>query len=322
MEYAAKKISSCCILFLFSQSIWEKMKTYLLIITGIIMVTCASSNGSRIKGSFENLIIEGKDVFFKDMTFDDDIDFTQFEKNLISEGVYQVRIVSSVTFQNCIFKGKVTTYRKDDDNTMILTSFQSNLSFIGCTFHEDVNFRASSVLGRTDFTNATFLKTASFEECTFFQNAYFRASSYHEELRFQNAVFMQKANFLNAEFDVTASFQQTTFHGEAQFSSTKFIGYADFGLIRCHGNFFANYAVFENRSIFNNGYYNGQVDLINISFKQCEIMNCRFFGDTRFLKSTVEEHLSLDNSFFLFGMPDISSFDQEKLSLEGIVTRN
>jgi hypothetical protein len=298
------------------------MKIYLFIITGIIMATCASSNGSQNKGNFEDLITDGKDVFFKDMTFDHDIDFTQFNKNLISEGVYQVRIVSSVTFQNCTFKGKVTAYRKDDNNDIILTSFQSNLSFIGCVFHNDVSFRAASVLGRTDFTSASFLKSVSFEECTFFQNAYFRASTYHEESRFQNAVFMQKANFLNAEFDVTASFQQATFHSEAQFSSVKFMGYADFGLISCHGNFFANYAVFANRSIFNSGSYNGQVDLINITFKQCEIKNCHFFGETRFLKSTVDEHLSFDNSFFLLGMPDISSFDQEKLSLEGVITRN
>jgi hypothetical protein len=40
------------------------------------------------------------------------------------------------------------------------------------------------------------------------------------------------------------------------------------------------------------------------------------------LKSSVEEHLAFDNSFFLFGVPDLSSFDQYKISLEGIVTRN
>ena len=248
--------------------------------------------------------------------------FTQFKKNLISEGIYQVRIVSSVTFQNCIFKGKVISYKKDSNNAIILTSFQSNLSFIGCTFHNEVSFRAATILGRTDFTETSFLKTASFEECTFFQNAYFRASTFHEELRFQNAVFMQKANFLNAEFDVTASFQQATFHSEAQFSSAKFMGYADFGLIRCHGNFFANYAVFDNRAIFNSGFYNCQFDLMNINFKRCEIMNCQFFGKARFLKSTVAEQLSFDNSYFLLGMPDLSSFDQDKLSLEGVITHD
>lgn len=284
------------------------------------MSTCASSRASNNKENLDDLIREGKDVFFKDVTFENDIDFTRFEKNLISEGVYQVRISSSVTFQNCIFKGKVVTYSKDNDNIITLTSFQSNLSFIGCIFHEASSFRASSILGRTDFTNSLFLKAANFEECTFFQNAYFRASAYHDELRFQNAVFMQKANFLNAEFDVTASFQHATFHSEAQFSSAKFRGYADFGLVSCHGDFFANYAEFTDRAIFNSGFYNGQADFLSIHFKYCEISNTRFYGEPRFLKSTVDDKISFDGSFFLMGIPDLSSFDQEKLSLKGVLT--
>jgi hypothetical protein len=291
-----------------------------MIILGFFLNTCASCNAPQKKDSFEGCITDKKDVFYKDVTFDEDIDFTKFDKNLISEGVYQVRIVSSITFQNCTFKGKVTAYLRDEKNNTILTAFQSNVSFIGCTFQDDVSFRASSVLGRTDFTNSLFLKDASFEECTFFQNAYFRATSYHGELRFQNAIFMQKANFLNAQFDVTASFQLAIVHGEAQFSSTKFMGYADFGLITCYGNFFANYAVFNDRAIFNNGFYQCQADMNSATFKQCEINKCRYFGETRFAKSTVEEHLSFDNSFFLFGMPDLSSFDKEKLGLEGVTT--
>jgi len=133
---------------------------------------------------------------------------------------------------------------------------------------------------------------------------------------------MQKANFLNAEFDVTVSFQQATFHSEAQFSSVKFIGYADFGLINCFGNFFANYAVFANQAIFNNGFYNSQADFISINFKQCEMKKCRFFGETRFSKSTVEEQFLFDNSFFLLKMPDISSFEQNNVSLEGVVSND
>jgi hypothetical protein len=294
------------------------MRLYNIFLAGMVILTCTCSSVSPQKDNLESLIESGKDVYFKDVTFNQDIDFTKFSKNLISEGVYQVRVVSSVTFENCIFKGKVTTYSRDKENTVTLTSFQSNLSFIGCAFHDTTSFRASSVMGRADFTNTLFLKTVSFEECTFFQNAYFRASAFHEELRFQNAVFMQKANFLNAEFDVTASFQQAYFHSEAQFSSTKFRGYADFGLITCQGNFFANYGAFSNRAIFNNGFYYRQADITGATFKSCEMNNCRFFGEVRFLKSTVEERISLDNSYFLFGIPDISSFGQEKVSLEGV----
>jgi hypothetical protein len=294
------------------------MKKFLFLLLTLTLSDCASGSSPQKKGDFSDLVKSGKDVFFKDMTFDEDIDFTQFDKNLISEGVYQVLINSSITFQNCTFTGKVLSYRKEKNNDIILTSFQSNLSFIGCVFKNDVNFRASSVMGRTDFTNALFLKTASFEESTFFQNAYFRAASFHEELRFQNAVFIQKANFLNAQFDVTASFQLVNFHSEAQFSSTKFMGYADFGLINCKGNFFANYVEFANRSIFNNSLYFGQADFLNVRFAKCEMKNCKFLDEARFDNCTVVDQLDLDNSFFLFGIPELGSIEKEKLSLDGV----
>jgi len=298
------------------------MKNYLIILAVLFMTNCASSNISKDKAGFEDLIIAGQDVFIEDQTFNGDIDFTQFEKNLISEGIYQVRIVSSITFQNCTFNGKVIAYKKNSDNVTVLTFFQSNLSFIDCEFNDEVSFRASSVLGRVDFTKAAFSKTTSFEECTFFQNAYFRGSTYHGELRFQNAVFMQKANFLNAEFDVTASFQHVIFHAETQFSSARFMGYADFGSLSCHGNFYANNAEFADRAVFNNSFFGRQTELNNINFNYCEIKNCRFFGRTRIAETSVAGHLFFDNSFFLLDGPDTTAIDMERISLEGVIINN
>ena len=293
-------------------------RAFMILLLGIFIVSCASCSEIQKKNKLEDLVTEGKDVYFEGVTFDQDIDFTKFEKNLISEGVYQVRIGSSITFRNCTFKGRVITYTRDENNDIVMTAFQSNLTFIACTFHEASTFRASSVLGRTDFTNSVFLKPVSFEECTFFQNAYFRAAAFHEELRFQNAVFMQKANFLNAEFDATASFQQAVFNGEAQFGSAKFRGYSDFGLIRSSAPFFMNYVEFTDRSIFNNGVYFVSVDFNDVSFFHTEMMNCRFMGIVRMNKSRVEDKLFLTNSYFLAGIPDLSSFDPEKTDLEGV----
>jgi len=283
-----------------------------------MMTSCTSGHVRQTKDSFDDLILSGKDIFFKDVTFENDIDLTKFEKNLISEGVYQVRVASSITFQDCIFKGKVITSKTDKDMNITLTSFQSNVTFLRCNFHEEVNFRASSILGRTDFTGSLFLKGANFEECTFFQNAYFRNASFHEEARFHNSVFMQKANFLNAEFDATVSFQSASFGSEAQFSSSKFLGYTDFGLIRCSGNFFLNYATFSNRANFNSGSYYGQADMTSMTLKMAEMKNCRFFNEARFSKSVVEEGITFANTFFLFGKPDLSSFDMQKINLDGV----
>lgn len=291
------------------------MKYYLIIVAGLLLTTCASSNVTQHNGSFEDLVKAGADVIIKDQTFNRDIDFTQFEKTMISEGIHQVRIVSAVTFLNCTFNGKVIAYSKDGDYNTSITSFQSSLSFIGCTFNNEVNFKASSVLGRTDFTKTAFFETANFEECTFFQNAYFRASTYHKEARFHNAVFMQKANFMNTEFDEVLSFQYAKFNGEAQFSSCKFMGYTDFGNISCFGNYYSNFAEFADRSVFNNSFFYRRTDMNNVSFNRCEMKNCKFFGETRMAESTAKDQLFLDNSFFLLGNPDFSSFDKTTISI-------
>lgn len=291
------------------------MTRYILVLLVVVFnSTCASSNMASSEKNMEEMIRSGEDLYFENQTFSEDIDFTKILKpNLISDGIYQVRIISSMTFKNCTFKGKVTFYRRDEKG-ITLTSFQSNLSFIGCTFDEDVSFRAASIMGRTDFTGTAFTATSNFEECTFFQNAYFRKTTYHKELRFHNAFFMQKANFLDAEFDVTASFQGTTFNSEAQFSNTQFGGYADFSLVNWNRNCFFNFAKFLDRSIFNNAEFRSAASFFNVEFNYSEIMGCSFFGKVGFNESVVLEKIILDKSKFLLKIPDLSSFDADKVS--------
>lgn len=286
-----------------------------------MMTNCASSNLTKENQSFEELILSGKDVFIEGQTFDSDIDFTQFNKTLISDGVQQVRIVSAISFKNCTFNGKVIAYDKGKEGISTITAFQSSLSFVGCTFNEEVNFKASSVLGRTDFTKAAFFNIVNFEECTFFQNAYFRGSIYHKELRFQNSVFMQKTNFLNAEFDEVTSFQKAVFKGETQFSSARFMGYTDFGNISCFGNFLANFSEFGDRAVFNNSFFYRRTDLNNVKFNYCEFKHCSFIGQTRFVESTVKKHIFFDDCIFFTGTPVFASFDEGKISTKDINTR-
>jgi hypothetical protein len=96
------------------------------------------------------------------------------------------------------------------------------------------------------------------------------------------------------------------------------MGYADFGLISSKGNFFANYAEFADRAIFNNGVYGGQADWISSTFNYAEIKNCRFYGESRFAKTTASKSIIFDNSFFLLGVPDFSSFEAEKIKMAGV----
>ena len=288
------------------------MKSVYLIFI-LLTTTCASTGISGSSGSYEELLRLGKDIYFENTTFDEAIDLTEILKaNKINNAASQLTINSSITFINCTFEGEVTAFAKNEDGSVILSLFKSNLSFVNCSFEESVSFRASNILGRVNFSNSFFYETVSFEECTFFQNASFSNCDFHKEARFQNAFFMQKVNFMRANFDETVFFQGATFNSEAQFSVAKFIGYADFSLISCRQNFIMNYAEFADKSIFNNSYFYGRTDFLEVKFNICEFKKCHFIGEIRFDESTVNESITFEKSTFLPEKPDLSFFEKLK----------
>lgn len=274
----------------------------------LLMGTCATGVNGNQNNIDEDLRL-GNDIYFEDIVFDEAINLTDIlGANKINATTSQITINSSITFVNCTFNGELTAFYSNG-GTIILSIFNSNVSFIGCTFEKAVSFRASSIMGRADFSNSFFKGEVSFEECTFFQNANFAGCSFHDDARFQNAFFMQKVNFSRAEFAQTVYFQAATFNSEAQFSVAKFIGYADFSLISCRQNFLANYAEFADQSVFNNSYFYGRTDFLQVKFNICEFKKCFFFGECRFNNSTVDKSISFDKSIFLPEEPDLSLFE-------------
>lgn len=281
---------------------------YLIFI--LLATTCSSTSGSQ--NDIDELLKSAKDIYFENQTFDAIFDLTEImQANKISNVTSQITINSSITFINCTFKGDLLAYSAKEDGTVVLSIFTNNVSFIGCTFEKTVSFRASSIMGRANFSNSFFNEKVSFEECTFFQKANFSDCVFHNDARFQNSFFMQNVNFSRAEFEHTAYFQSATFNSEAQFSVSKFIGYADFSLISCRQNFFANYAEFADRAIFNNSYFYGRIDFLQVSFKICEFKKCYFNGEFRFNESTVSKSINFDGSVFWPEKPDLSIFEKD-----------
>jgi len=104
------------------------MKHMLVFLVIAFNTTCATSNMPAKATNLEEMIRNGEDIYFENQTFEEDIDFTKILKpNMISEGIYQVRIVSSVTFKNCAFNGKVVTYNRDENRTILSFSASNRL---------------------------------------------------------------------------------------------------------------------------------------------------------------------------------------------------
>ena len=284
----------------------------------LILSSLACSPKSDTMDKLSELIRSGKDVYIENADFSGDLDLTAFlDKNLISEGVYQAKTSSSITFNNCRFNGKVIAF-KTENNASMVVSFLSNVSFINCHFSDEVNFRGSSILGRTDFTKSVFDKKVSFEECTFYQNAYFNGCTFNEELRFQNAFFIKSGNFSNTKYQKVASFQNATFNSGLQFLVATFYQFADFSLIKCKDDIFFNYSEFNDKCNFSNSSFAGSTNFLNIRFTNADFKNCIFIGELNLSKVTLAEFLDFDHSHFLTKKPDLSFLPKEKIKINGI----
>lgn len=291
----------------------KSMKYSLLAFVVLAQLSCATQNSStKEDNSIKNLIQKNQPVYIENQTIDELIDFTSFlDKHLISEGIYQVNILSGITFKNCVFTKPVTAFKKMNDGSSVLTSFQGNLSFIGCIFKEDVNFRGSSIKRRTDFTGSTFNESANFEELNCHENAFFNNSIFEGDSRFQNAFFNQKANFMSVECYDTISFQNSFFNLELQFSASKFYKYADFSLIDCRGKVLFNYAEFMDKADLSNSIFFQDFDFTNTRNKTTSFNNSRFLGKVRFNKTEVESAMTFAESYFLLDHPKIDSPSQK-----------
>jgi len=283
------------------------MKYVVLIWVALVQMSCATQNSSPNEDrSMKDLIKNSQSVDINDKTINDIVDFTSYvDKHLISEGVYQVNINSNITFKNCIFKKPVIAYKREENGNIVLTSFKGTISFIDCIFKEDVNFRGSSIYGRTDFTGSTFNLNANFEELNCHENAFFNKTIFEGPLRFQNAFFNQKANFMNAGFFDSVSFQSSVFNAELQFSAAKFYKYADLTLIDCRAKVLFNYAEFRDNAELSHSIFFQDFDFVSTKNKTTNFDNCRFLGLARFDKTEVVSSLSFMQSYFLLKTPEI-----------------
>ena len=290
------------------------MKYAILLLAGL-QSSCIHTQNASNSNSLEKQLQTGADVYVEGRTFSDDLDFTKIlPSNLISEGVFQGKTTSSVTFRNCTFKGAVLAYKKESETKSLLTSFLSNVSFLNCTFEKEVNFRGCSIQGLADFSRSTFKAGAVFEESGFAQNAFFNNCIFAEETRFQNAFFHRKTTFMEARFDRNVSFQSAVFFADVQFSVAKFYGYADFSLIHCHQGAFFNYGEFTDRAHFNNATFGGRLDFIKVLVNKGNFQKCYFSREARFQQCEINTQLDLQGSFFFTGIQeDLWGLEKEKI---------
>ncbi len=264
--------------------------------------------------SLERSIVKGKDVYLSSTTIEGDLDFTKLVDYYI-EGANTKRgeVSSSLTFVNCSFSGKIIAYYRDGkvDNRI---SFLKNLTFINCEFNSEVILKEVVVNGVANFSKSTFEDVVDIEGADFrSKDNYFSACVFNGKFKAQRARFNGNVNFLNAEFFALANFQHAIFNGDVQFGACVFYENADLSLIKATDNFIMNYVVFHKKALMNNGYYMGRVEFQQTVFNApIEMKGNVYTFPVKFNNAIVEAEISVENSSFLSGIPEIDNIKSEK----------
>lgn len=297
------------------------MKTYMYFLLAfclLFMQNCttsgAANTGADLTGDFRRQLAKGQDVLVENQEISDELDFTALvPAQLVAPGNRRAHVASAVTFRKCRFRGRVSAYRQGPDGTVTTVAFGKNLSFIDCTFDDEVSFRGASVTDVACFSGCIFLKKTSFEDADLQNNAWFSQSRFEEEARFQNANFRRKADFFKAEFGRPVNFQGAVFAGDAQFGGLKSYKYSDFSTAQFSGHAFFNYGELYGQTVFDNTWFRGRAEFISAKFVTASFKNSWFLGHTRFNKATIDQQLDMADVHVTGEKPDWTDADREKI---------
>lgn len=161
--------------------------------------TQATAQISMSASKIMNEIKKGKDITYSNMTITGELDFTYRRDK----------------------EDNLGTHRWWDGTNTVTEDIEVKISFVNCTFEDDV--LAYIHIERSGYTfTADFEEKVTFKKCTFKRNAMFKYSEFDEEVDFSGSKFNRNNSFKYAEFDERANFANTMFEDDAIFKYTEF----------------------------------------------------------------------------------------------------
>lgn len=121
--------------------------------------------------------------------------------------------VKSMTFKFCSFTDRVSGTNTD---------FKTDLSIIGSTMNQAVNFSGTTFRQKVDFSSSTFIGDTRFILSHFEQGASFSGTTFKTRPFFRVAQFDQSTSFYYANFEDGADFSSVTFGKDVSFADFSF----------------------------------------------------------------------------------------------------
>jgi len=218
------------------------MKTKISIITiTFLLISSFSFAQKTIKASdILKDIKAGKSIAINNATITGVLDFTFMDKALenlsktkknswfnwgksSSSNEIKKIIQTKISFINCTFKNDVLAYIPDEDSDYTFTaSFKDLVIFKDCKFEQKAMFKYSLFEKEVDFSGSYFYEDTTFKYAKFDKNARFYNTNFDETTTFKYAKFNKYVSFSNAKFNDSAIFKYTNFLNGVSFKNTNF----------------------------------------------------------------------------------------------------
>lgn len=134
-----------------------------------------------------------------------------FEKKDDKYEYNRIIIDSEIIFDNCIFKGKISTWKIVDKKYWYKGIFKEKIKFNKCIFEDRVDFSFAGIEKRISFINSDFLAFAVFG-----------VTKFSDVVHFNNVKFQDIAYFQDANFDRYGLFEYCTFNKDGIFAKAYF----------------------------------------------------------------------------------------------------
>lgn len=184
-----------------SKSLSTKCRIGILIFIGLFSLRAYAQNSVQAAQIMKD-IKDGKSISYQDATIEGVLDFTFMDEKLPD------------------LPEKSTWYNNGGSN-VVDESIGVSISFVNCTFNEDVLAYIHEERSGYTFT-ADFDKDVMFKNCKFSRDAMFKYSDFDNIANFEGSKFQRKSTFKYAEFDEKANFSNTRFNDDATFKYAEF----------------------------------------------------------------------------------------------------
>ncbi|MEM7572903.1 MAG: pentapeptide repeat-containing protein [Bacteroidota bacterium] len=224
----------------------------------------------------------GDDIDLRGVTVNGDLNFTQVADRERDRGSdwadgenYRCHVRNQVSFVDCTFTGKVLGYFREEEEGRRNRNrnWNNNGPLYNVDFHEGVSFSGCQFAGDVNFKYSRFYEGADFQESGFGERALFKYSKFDNSANFAGVEIAGESVFKYTQFPDGVDFSQARFNGDATFKYTKFPEGVDFSQATFQREANFKYAQFAEGSNFTGTDFGNNTD-----FKYAQLDGRKFDG--------------------------------------------